>query len=160
MIQGEHKKLLRILGPHERVPTLADDSGILHALLYAVNAHYRGSTLQQRCQIVLRFRQKLAKLFERDYPEFPAGEHADSFAASLRAYSGRITPPALRLIEIVLEINIALLHLPRQKLIRRIDYTFGETVVLAWDGNWGVLRFASGSCVLDATAQAVHERHL
>lgn len=154
------QKLSRLFGTYKRVPTLADDSGIVHAILFAVNDAYRAADLRDRCNIVLRFRQKLATLFQTKFPDFPTDEHADTFASNMRSYSGRITPAALRFIEIALKVNIALLHVPREKLIRKIDYDFVDTIVLAWADNWGVLVFADGSCILPPTHKGIVDRAL
>lgn len=133
-------KLAQLLGPHRRVPTLADDSGILHAIMYAVNAAYRNASLADRCRIVQRFRRKLARAFEQKYTHL-ADCHADTFAMQLRDYSGRVGMGALELVEHVLRVDIGLWHAQRETFLRPPLGHYTETIVLSWDENWGVLEF-------------------
>lgn len=143
-------KIARVLGSYTRVPTLADDSGIIHAIVYAVNPTYRDATLRERCMIVHRFRNKLADVWVRKPPPgFVLREqHEDTFETHLRSYDGVIDADAVDFISAVLRVNIVLLHLPHGRMLRRsTDAVHDDTIIVGWDQNWATLRLAQG-CVL------------
>ena len=150
-------KLARLLGDFTVAPTLGDDSGVLHAVCLCVNTAYRrATTLRERCLIVHRFRSKLADRFERDGTYRVRSQHADEFALNLRAYDGKLDAEAIDFIGSALAVNIVLLHVPEQRMLRRgTAAVYDETIVLGWNGtNWGALVFEHGSML--ATPNGEH----
>jgi hypothetical protein len=140
-------KLRRVLGDFTLVPTVGDDSGVLHAVCFCVNETYRNATtLRERCLIVHRFRSKLADRFAQDDSFDVKYQHADEFESNLRSYNGKIDTEAIDYISIVLKVNIILIHVPEERMLRRGSAAaFNETVVLGWTGkNWNSIVFADG----------------
>lgn len=142
-------KLARILGHFDVVPTLGDDSGALHAICYCVNHEYRtAQTIRERCLIVHRFRSKLADRFSQGKFEV-SNNHADEFELNLRAYDGKLDGEAIDFVSVCLKVNIVLLHLLEERMLRRgTKATFDETIVVGWNGdNWCALNF-NGSTII------------
>lgn len=140
----------RAVGNYRLVPTLADDSGLVHAIVFTVNWQYRQGSIRERCLIVHRFRLKLSHIWLHKRPSgFEVREtHEDTFASELRSYDGTIGRDAVDFMSLVLGVNIVLVDVPNARVIRRGSRTtFDETIVIGWSGAWCCFEFDHG-CIL------------